>query len=262
VAWDGQTLERWAEELDGADVVVNLTGRIVDARPTPSNVAEMLRSRVDSVHALDLAVAKVGAPPPVWVQCASLAIYGDAGEQVCDETTPPGTHGPRHPVDVCRAWEGAFAAACLDGQRKVLLRIGFGLATEGGALEKLVGLARVGLGGTLGSGRQWQSWIHIDDLVAVVLRSLDDPTAEGTYNATGPGPVRQADLARAVRRRVHRPGIPMPAPLVRAGAVLLRTDPDLALTGRRAVPTRLEAEGFTFQHPNLDEALDDLLGPR
>ncbi|HSJ21735.1 MAG TPA: DUF1731 domain-containing protein [Nocardioidaceae bacterium] len=149
--------------------------------------------------------------------------------------------------------------------RRVVLRTGIVLDRDTPALDRLAGLTRWGLGGRVGPGTQWISWIHIDDWLAVVRRALD-PVAgadlDGVVHATGPNPVRNADLMAALRRTLRRPPAPpTPTWAVRAGAVLLRTDPALGLTGRRAVPGRLLSAGFTFEHPDLDESLSHLLGP-
>jgi uncharacterized protein (TIGR01777 family) len=162
---------------------------------------------------------------------------------------------------VARAWEAA--AEGVHAGRRVLLRTGIVLDHDTPALDRLVSLARWGLGGRVGSGRQWVSWIHIEDWLAIVTEMIEGGSAgslDGIVHATGPHPVRNADLMAALRRALHRPPAPpTPAALVRLGAVLLRTDPALALTGRRAVPARLLDAGFRFAHPELDVALRDLL---
>ena len=199
---------------------------------------------------------------PVWIQASTLAIYGDAGEQVLDESARP-ADGPPQMAGVARAWEAAVDGA--HSERVVVLRTGIVLDTDTPAFDRLCSLVRWGLGGRVGPGTQWISWMHIDDWLAVVRRALDPtaPALDGIVHATAPNPVRNADLMAALRRNLHRPASPpTPGVLVRVGAVLLRTDPALALTGRRAVPARLLADGFEFAHPDLDEALADLIEPR
>jgi uncharacterized protein (TIGR01777 family) len=143
----------------------------------------------------------------------------------------------------------------------VLLRIGFALGRDGGALDKLARLTRWGLGGAVGSGAQYISWLHIDDLNALFLRAIETPSMEGVYNATGPSPVTNAEFMRTLRRVLHRPwSPPVPAWAVRVGARLMGTEAELALSGRRGVPQRLMAEGFTFRYTNLREALEGILG--
>jgi NAD dependent epimerase/dehydratase family enzyme len=158
---------------------------------------------------------------------------------------------------VARAWEAAASGARAD--RQVVLRTAVVLDRGTPALDRLSGLVRCGLGGRVGHGRQWVSWLQVADLLAVVRRSLGDPTLAGVVHATSPHPVRNAALMAALRHVLRRPPAPpTPAPVVRLGAAVLRTDPALGLTGRRCVPTRLLDAGFTFAHPRLGPALENL----
>lgn len=259
VEWDGRTVGPWAEELEGA-AVVNLAGELVDRRPTAANVGLLTSSRVEPTRALVEASATLTQPVPVWIQASTLAIYGDAGDTVLDESAPPADEPPQM-AGVATAWEAAAADA--RAERVTTLRTGIVLDNDSPALDRLRGLARWGLGGRVGTGRQWISWMHVDDWLAVVRRCLAAPGLEGVVHATGPHPVRNVDLMAALRRDARRPvAPPTPAPLVRLGAVVLRTDPALALTGRRAVPARLLEAGFEFQHPQIDGALADLRARR
>ncbi len=257
VEWDGRTVGSWRTELEGS-AVVNLAGELVDRRPTPANLDLLTRSRVEPTRALVEASATLSSLVPVWLQSSTLAIYGDAGEQVLDESAPP-ADGPPQMAGVAKAWE--LAAREANTERMVTLRTGIVLDNDTPALDRLRALARWGLGGRVGSGRQWVSWIHIEDWLAVVRAMLlpTGPAMSGVVHATGPQPVRNADLMAALRADAGRPAAPpTPRALVRLGAVLLRTDPALALTGRRAIPARLLDAGFDFRHPDLAEALADL----
>ncbi|WP_374455643.1 TIGR01777 family oxidoreductase [Nocardioides sp.] len=256
VEWDGRTVGPWAEELAGS-AVVNLAGELVDRRPTAANIDLLTTSRVQPTRALVDASRTLDAPVPVWVQASTLAIYGDAGDAVLDEAAPPAA-GPPQMAGVARAWEAAVEGANTD--RLVVLRTGIVLDNDTPALDRLWSLARWGLGGRVGPGTQWVSWTHVDDWLAIVRTVLEPgSTLAGVLHATGPEPARNTDLMAALRRSLGRPAAPpTPAALVRLGAVLLRTDPALALTGRRAVPARLLESGFRFAHPDLDEALADL----
>jgi uncharacterized protein (TIGR01777 family) len=236
---------------------VNLAGKSVDCRYTEANRREILASRVDSARALGAAIRAAARPPRVFVQAGSLAIYGNAGDRVLDDGAAP---GEGFSVDVCRAWEAAFAELELPGTRKVMLRIGFALGRDGGALGKLVRLARLGLGGRVGDGLQWISWLHQDDLDRIFIRAIEDATMAGTYNATGPTPVTNDAFMRALRAAVGMPGLPAPAALVRVGAWALGSEAELALHGRRAIPAWLAEQGFAFRHVDLARALDDLVG--
>jgi uncharacterized protein (TIGR01777 family) len=261
VAWDGVTVGPWAAELEGA-AVVNLAGELVDLRPAARNIALLTNSRVAPTLALRAAAEKLDAPVPVWLQASTAAIHGDAGETLIDEDTPP-ADGPPQMAGVARAWEEAAAGA--RAERQVVLRTSIAFDRDTPALNRLVRLTRFGLGGRIAGGRQWISWLHIDDWLAIARWSLGvehdaAPPPSGVLLATAPHPVRNAELMATLRRRLHRPPAPpTPEPLLRLGALLLRTDPALALTGRRAVSKRLAEAGFRFRHPHLDGALADLL---
>src|SRR5215207_9902322 len=260
VEWDGRTVGAWARELEGAAAVVNLAGRSVDCRHTPQHRREIVESRVHSVEVIGRAVAACEEPPKVLVQAASLAVYGDAGRRVCGEDAPAGRG---FPAEVCLRWEGVFDSLELPSTRKVLLRIGFVLGRDGGALPTLARLARLYLGGTIGEGHQYVSWLHVRDFCRLVLWCVGREEAAGVYNATGPCPVTNAEFMCELRCALKRPWSPrVPAPLVRLGAFLLRTESALALEGRRCIPDRLVEEHFKFLYTNLESALADLLTER
>ncbi|WP_299955850.1 epimerase [uncultured Modestobacter sp.] len=261
VGWDGVSVGPWAAELEGA-AVVNLAGQLVDLRPTPRNIALLTSSRVQPTLALRAAAEQLDEPVPVWVQASTAAVYGDAGETLVDEDTPP-ADGPRQMAGVARAWEDA--AAGVNAARQVVLRTSIVFDRDTPALDRLVRLTRLGLGGRIASGRQWVSWLHVEDWLAIArwglgIDELAAPAPSGVLLATSPNPVRNAELMSTLRAALHRPAAPpTPELLLRVGAVLLRTDPALALTGRRAVSRRLTEAGFDFRYPRLDEALADLL---
>jgi uncharacterized protein (TIGR01777 family) len=259
VAWDGRTQGDWTACIEGAAAVVNLAGKNVNCRYTPSNLREIDASRIESVAAVGQAISVCRRPPPALVQASTTAIYGDAGDRVCDEGTPP---GEGIPVDTATAWEAAFEPHPTPDTRRVVLRISFVLGRGGGALGTMTRLARCFLGGTIGAGRQYISWIHRADLDRMFLWGIERDDVEGVYNAASPNAVTNAQFMRTLRRALHRPWAPpTPAWAVRAGAVLIRTEPVLALTGRRAVPRRFLSLGFPFQYPELDPALREILGP-
>lgn len=260
--WDGRTLGDWVSCLDGARAVINLVGRSVDCRKTEENKRVILESRVDSCRVLGEAMRLVAAPPGVWVQSATAHIIGDPVpfDTVCDDTTPPGPQHEMAPL-VGVQWEKAFNEAKLSQQRGVILRISFVLGGGGGAFARLRRLTKLGLGGTVGSGRQWISWIHQDDLNRLVHASIEDESYQGAYVVTAPEPVTNRQFMRAMRRTYRRPWSP-PAPAIGvrlACRFILNTDPELALLGRRCVPTRLiEEHDFRFEFARLEDALADL----
>lgn len=256
--WDGRTVGEWKSTLDGADALVNLAGRSVDCVKTPDHRDEILRSRVESTLALGEAMRQIESPPPVWVQMSTAHIYGDSQTVECDESSATG-YG--FAPDIGRAWESAFERAKPDHTRGVVLRTSFVVAMKGGAMDRLAPLARLGLGGEVGSGKQGMSWIHHRDMNRVMARAVDDESMHGVYVVSSPNPVCNRDFMIALRKAVGAPfGLPAPAPLVRLAAPFLRTDPELALYGRYVVPTRLLAEGFEFEFPSIDGALTDLFG--
>ncbi len=264
-AWDGRTLGDWKREFDGAAGIVNLAGRTVDCIKTPDHRDEILRSRVESTRVLGEAVRAIDSPPPVWVQMSTAHIYGDPPVARCSESSPTGLG--LAPL-VGHAWEEAFAAAKLGSQRGVVLRTGFVIGRDrgagGGAMSRLGFLARLGLGGRVGSGTQGMSWIHELDMNRLFERAIADPTMQGMYIASGPNPVSQAEFMRTLRKAIGMPiGLPAFAWMVRIGAPLvLKTDPELALYGRYVVSEQLAAEGFEFRFPTLDAALADLTADR
>lgn len=257
VIWDGRTLGEWARVLEGAHGLVNLVGRTVDCRKTPEHCDEILRSRVEATRVLGEAVRGASDGPGVWVQMSTGHIYGDPPEVECDEDSPFG-YGLAPTVG--RAWEEAFDSACPEGVRRVVLRTSFVLGRSGGAFPMLRRLARLGLGGRVGSGSQGVSWLHERDMNLLFERALRDESMSGAYIATAPEPVSYVEFMRALRREVRMPvGLPGPAWGVRlAAATILRTDPELVLYGRRLVSKRLREDGHAFAFPDLQSALVDL----
>jgi uncharacterized protein (TIGR01777 family) len=256
MAWDGKTQGEWSDVVDGARAVVNLAGRSVNCRYTEENRREIVESRVNSVKAIAEAIRRAGTPPEVLVQSGSLAIYGNPGECECDEASPPGSG---FSADTCVAWEQAFAGDALDVPRRVLLRIGFVLGRDGGALEMLARLTRRFLGGRVGDGRQFISWLHVRDMNRIALWAIDSTDANGVFNATGPNPVTNEAFMRELRRALGRPwSPPTPAWAVALGARFMGTEPSLALEGRRCAPKRLVEKGFEFEFPELGPALGDI----
>jgi uncharacterized protein (TIGR01777 family) len=254
VAWDGRSVGKWASELEDA-VLINLAGELVDRRPTKANIELLRNSRVDPTWALVEASHEYA--PRLWVQGSSTAIYGDAGDEIVTEDAEIPSGPPQMP-GVARPWEETATAATTG--RQVILRMSLVLDTNTPVLDRLTLLVRFWLGGRIGTGRQWVSWIHVRDMLRA-LRFVMDSEIEGVVNVTSPNPVQNETLMRELRRLLNRPWAPpTPAPLVRIGAWLMGSDPEIALTGRRCIPERLLDAGFDFELPELTAALDDLLG--
>lgn len=262
VGWDGVNLGPWAAELEGCHGLVNLAGQLVDARPTTANIERLRSSRVRATRALVLASQQLERPVERWVQASTTAIWSDAGEVRVDESSPIPHPGLPQMTGVARPWEEAAADA--NAQHLVTLRTSIVLDRDTPALNRLLLLTKVGLGGQVGNGRQWFSWIHVEDWLTIaraalgVEPGLDLP--DGVVVAATPNPVRNHELMATLRRATgRRVGIPTPAPLLRLGAIALRTDPALALTGRHATSTILAEAGMRWRHPNLDEAITSLV---
>ncbi len=220
-AWDARTLGEWARVIDGTDAIVNLAGRSVDCIKTPLHCDQILRSRVEATRVLGQAVRVASSPPRVWVQMATAHIYGDS-ELTCDESA---AFGYGLAPTVGRAWEDAFDESCPEDIRRVVLRTSFVLGRSGGALTRLAGLARVGLGGTIGSGRQGMSWIHERDMNRLFERAITDETMAGAYIASVPNPVANREFMRTLRRALGMPiGLPAAGWMVKIGAPLCASD--------------------------------------
>ena len=201
--------------------------------------------------------SKEGHRPRVWLQMSTCAIYGDAGQPEIDEHHPPASEPPQM-AGVATAWEAAANEAVTD--RLVFLRTGIVLDRGTPAFDRLTTLTRAGLGGRIGNGDQWISWLHVEDFLNIVTALVEDPSLDGVVHATSPEPIRNRDMMADLRKALGRPwSPPTPRLLVHIGAWLMRTDPALALTGRRCIPTRLTDAGFTFTHPRFADAIEDLL---
>jgi hypothetical protein len=257
VYWDGRKIDEWIKELDGARAIVNLTGKNVNCRQIPQNRHEIIASRVNSVRVLGEAISRCTEAPQVFVQASGIAIYGDAGDRWCDESAPIGTG---FLADVSRQWEAAFDQVLDSNTRKVLLRIGPVLGPNGGLLEPLARLTKFFLGGHVGSGRQYLSWIHIVDLLRMFLFTIERNDIMGVFNAVAPNPVTNAEFMRDLRHVLHRPwSPPVPGFAAKIGAWIIGTDAALALTGQRCAPKYFLEKKFLFKFPELHKALDNIL---
>lgn len=256
-SWDARTLGDWADCLDGATALVNLTGRTVDCVKTPDHCDEILRSRVESTTVLGRAFQQVKKPPSVWVQMSTAHRYGDPPDVLIDEDS---AFGFGLAPFVGGAWEDAFTHAVPEGVRQVILRTSFVLGRSGGALPRLARLTKFGLGGKVGHGRQGISWIHEDDMNSLFVWAIVEENVSGAYIATAPNPVPNETFMRELRHALRVPiGLPALEWMVRIGAPLfLKTDPELALYGRFCASRRLREAGFEFRFPELRPALRNL----
>jgi uncharacterized protein (TIGR01777 family) len=267
VSWDGASLGDWQRELDGCDVVINLTGRSVNCRYTAANRRQILQSRVLSTRVIGQAIAQAARPPRLWLQASTATIYAHRYDGANDERA--GILGGQESsapsswtfsIDVARAWERAFDDAILTRTRKIALRSAMTLSPDaGGVFDTLLGLVRRGLGGSAGHGRQYISWIHYEDFVAAVRWLIARDDIDGVVNVASPNPVPNADFMRVLREACGVAfGLPASRWMLEIGAVFMRTETELILKSRRVVPARLLEHGFTFKYPDWSAAANDL----
>jgi uncharacterized protein (TIGR01777 family) len=255
VQWDPAARRLDPAALDDVDAVVNLAGAGVgDKRWTTDYRAQILASRVDSTTTVSRAIAEVGGGIRL-VSGSAVGYYGDRGEEVLDETSDPARS---FLAQVCVAWEAATRAAEEAGAPVAHIRTGIVMAPDGGAMTPILRLARLGLGGPMGSGKEFWPWITLDDHVRAVLHLLDHPEVTGAVNLTGPAPSRQKEIAAELGRALHRPALlPAPTPALR---LVVGEFAGEILASARVLPRRLEAAGFAFDHPDLRSAIGWLVG--
>jgi hypothetical protein len=242
--------------LEGVGAVVHLAGEnIADGRWSEARKQRILDSRVEGTRGIAAALARMQTPPGVLVCASAIGFYGDRGEEVLREDSAPGRG---FLPEVCQAWEGAADPAREAGIRVVHLRFGIILSAEGGALAKMLLPFRMGLGGKIGSGAQYMSWITLDDVVGSILHALQTEGLEGPVNAVAPEPVTNREFTKALGRVLSRPTL-FPLPGFAAGLVFGEMADELLLASTRVDPARLRDTGYTFRHPDLEPALRHLL---
>ncbi len=256
ISWDPAAASLAAGALDGVDAVVNLAGAgINDHRWTDEYKQTLGDSRLDATKLLVEAIASVRTKPAVLVSGSAVGYYGPRGDEQLDEHAAP---GDTFLARLCVEWEAAAGRAREHGVRVATIRTGIVLTPQGGALKKMLPLFKLGLGGRFGSGRQWQSWISLDDEVGAIVHLLG-ASVDGACNLTTPNPVTNAQFTKTLAKTVHRPAVlPIPgfAPKLVLGGELVDA---LLMTGQRVIPSVLQASGYTFAHPQLAGALGELL---
>lgn len=295
--WDGRRLEKhWADELEGADLLINLAGKSVNCRYTEQNKKEIIGSRRDSTLVLAEAIRRCAHPPALWINAASATIYRNATDRPQDEwngeisdwkndnmpysladrlrfacrrwkagiqygkqSTQYTRLSQDFSVQVCKIWEQTFFETSVPGTRKIALRIAITLG-DGGAIVPYYRLAKFGLGGHQGNGRQMMSWVHEEDLCRLIEWCAVNSEAQGIYNVAAPDPIPNKTFMATLRRLTRNPvGLPAPACLLELGAALIGTETELILKSRWVLPTRLLQSGFRFRHPTLESALQQLV---
>ncbi len=268
VSWDGETLGPWTAELEGADAVIHLSGRTVNCRYTPENRRQILDSRVIPTRLLGRAIEQAAQPPRVWMNASTATLYRHTFDHPQDEFTGEiGEIDPKLPetfsfsVGVGLQWEEAFYESITPATRKVALRTSLVMSPDpGGVFSVLLGLVRAGLGGTQGNGRQYVSWMHDHDYARAVDFLLQHPDLSGPVNMTAPHPEPNREFMQAIRKAWKAPfGLPASAWMLEIGAIFLRTETELILKSRRAVPGVLLQHGFDFEFPDWQGAAQNLV---
>ena len=263
VRWDGRTLGAWAKELEAAGAVINLAGVSVDCRYTARNRRLIMDSRVESTRVLGDAIARCARAPRVWLNSSTATIYKHTFGPAWNEDGEIGASAAakdEFSVQVARAWEKEFFERETPATRKVALRsamvLGLGRNSVFPVMRRMV---KLGLGGRMGSGQQWVSWIHQDDFCRAIEWLLEHEEVAGVVNLAAPEPVTNAELMRTFRRVCRMPvGLPAPGWLLELGAFFLRTETELIIKSRRVTPGKLLAGGFEFEFPRLAAALRGL----
>jgi len=256
VYWNPAAGEIDAAALDGLDGVIHLAGETVSERWSAAHKRAIMESRVQGTGLLARTLAGLPSPPRVLVSASAVGYYGDGGDGELDESSPQGTD---FLAGVARAWEEAAAPAAARGIRVVHPRLGVVLSPAGGALERLLPPFRMGAGGKIASGRQWMSWIALDDVVRALHFLLVTDSLAGPVNLTAPNPVTNADFARTLGHVLHRPAVAT-VPALALRLMFGEMADTMLLAGQRVLPRKLLAAGFTFRHQTLEEALRWELG--
>jgi hypothetical protein len=254
VQWDGRNLDEWGHLVDGSDVIINLVGENLGAkRWTQTRKKQILESRLLPGKVLAEAVQAATAKPKVFIQSSAIGYYGPRGDEELTEESASGTDFQSY---VCREWESSTEAVERMGVRRVIIRDAVVLDKHEGALPRMVMPFRFFVGGPLGNGRQWFSWIHHRDDVRAIRFLIDKETASGVYNLSAPNPSRNRDFARTIGKVLRRPAlIPVPGFVLR---LLFGEMSTVLLDGQRVIPARLISEGFTFRYPDPEAALRDI----
>lgn len=257
VAWSDDPASPLGLALSESDALINLSGRSIMTRFTPKGMEEIRSSRVETTEMLASILAKLKAKPKVWVNASAIGIYGDRGEKALSEASPKGSG---FLPEACADWESALFNADLPEVRRAAIRIGIVLGQGGGAFEQLSRVTKMMAGSALGDGRQYMSWIHLQDLVRMFVWAVKTEGICGPINGTAPNPVTNAEVMAAFRSAYGRPYVPpAPAFVLKWVMPLLNMEASLLLEGQRVVPEMALSRGFTFRYQQLDEAMADLV---
>ncbi len=257
VRWDARTTGDWVNELENADLIINLAGKTVNCRYNEKNKKEILDSRLSATTVIGEAIRQCSIPPSLWINASSATIYRHATDRPQDEYN--GEFENDFSVQVCKQWEQTFYDQSTAGTRKAALRMAITLG-PGGVMIPYFNLLKFALGGKQGSGKQMYSWIHIEDTCRIIEWITDHKEMEGTFNCSSPQPVTNKEFMRILRKVTgHKIGFPAFEWMLRLGAPLIGTEVELVLKSRWVLPIRLIASGFPFKYPGLEEALRDVI---
>ena len=271
VKWDGTTLGDWTSTLDGADVLINMSGRSVNCRYTAKNRAEIKQSRIETTRLLGQAITQLAHPPRLWINASTAAIYRHALDRPMDEATgeiggkEDGRDVPstwRFSIDVATSWEQSFFSANTPNTRKVALRSAMTMSPDaGGVFDQFLRLVRFRLGGAAGSGKQFVSWIHDMDFLHSIDHLIAHEELDGPINLAAPNPLPNREFMQALRQAAGiEIGLPATRSMLEVATFFHRTETELILKSRRVVPGRLLRSGFRFEFPDWTSAARDLVG--
>jgi uncharacterized protein (TIGR01777 family) len=253
-SWDPNSGLPSPQSIDGLDAVIHLAGEPISQRWSPEIKRRIRSTRVEGTARLVEAMAAAPQPPRAFVSGSAVGYYGDRGEEILTESS---TRGEGFLPDICAEWEQAANRAKTSGIRTVTVRTGVVLAADGGGLAKMLPPFRFGVGGPVGTGNQWMSWIHRDDLARLLIYAASTPALEGPVNGTAPNPVTNAEFAQALGRALRRPAIlPTPRFMLK---LLFGEMSEILFSSQRAIPKAAQAAGFEFKHPDVFAALKDAL---
>lgn len=256
ISWEDRT--GIVEALEGSELIVNLAGKSVNCRYNVKNKREIMESRVSTTTILGECILACEKPPKVWMNASTATIYRHAEDRPMTEEN--GEIGSGFSVDVATNWEETFFQFDLPTTRQVALRTSIVLGKDGGVMTPYRNLAKFGLGGVQGSGKQMFSWIHVEDVFQIVMFLYERNELEGVVNCTSPNPITNQAFMKAVRETIGvKIGLPSPKWLLEIGAVLIRTETELVLKSRWVVPERLVKAGYSFAFPTIEETLKDVL---
>jgi len=258
IFWNAKTIGAWKNELENADILINLTGKSVDCRYNEKNKKEIYDSRINSTRVLQKAIDESQNPPKIWLNASSATIYVHSETHLNTESN--GIIGDDFSMNICKSWEKEFFKIENQNIRKVALRTSIVLEKKRGAFPKFMQISKLGLGGKQGRGNQLMSWIHIDDFCEAVNFIIENENLKGAINITAPKPLSNENMMSQIRKKIKvKFGIPSPVWLLEIASIFIRTETELMLKSRNVYPEILLENRFKFRYPSFDNALNQLV---